>query len=101
MTREIEIEQYLVKQVKQLGGLVLPVFDDAWKKKCVTCVYLYRGPSSSEWRCNNVKRKGDALKCFRSAAWKRHKGPGAYCIDAREEGKACGPKARLWSGWLP
>jgi hypothetical protein len=80
---------------------VLPVFDDSWKDKCATCVHLNRGPSSSEWRCRKTTMEDVRPKKPTGLGWQHLKGPaiGAYCIDAREERKPCGPDARLWNSW--
>jgi hypothetical protein len=80
---------------------VLPVFDDSWKDKCATCVHLHCAPPSPEWRCQKVKMEDVRPKKPTGLGWKHLKGPaiGAYCIDAREEGKPCGPEARLWEAW--
>ena len=80
---------------------VLPVFDDSWKNKCATCVHLHIGPSRVEMRCRVVTMEDVRPAAFPGPRWKHLKGPaiGAYCIDAREEGKPCGPEARLWNSW--
>lgn len=84
-----------------LPPIVLPVFDDSWKGRCGTCAHLHRGPSSPEWRCRKTTMEDVRPAAFPGLGWKHLKGPaiGAYCIDARGEGKPCGPEARLWEQW--
>jgi len=57
----------------------LPVFDPAWKARCLTCA--------------NVRQKGTTLQCAVVKAPDSYRWP-AHCIDARDG--ACGPTAVLW-----
>jgi len=80
---------------------VLPVFDDSWKNKCYTCTHLHHEPPLPGWRCRKTPMEDVRPEKPTGLGWQHLKGPaiGAYCIDAREEGKPCGPEARLWEGW--
>lgn len=67
------------------GAAVLPVFDPAWKDKCLTCRSLFKG----------IGREGETmLICAQFVPG--HSQAHAYCIDSRAEAGPCGPDASLW-----
>ena len=72
---------------------ILPVFDDSWKAKCISCkhvVFETQKDGNQMLRCAQVLAKTGMER----AMWERRGIDRMYCIDAREG--ECGQEAALW-----